>query len=327
MRANGVTRWFRIALVLGSVALVATSCAGSAGRESVRVAAPAGTTSPCALNAPTEAITGAHGTASAIGWAGNYARRRHVPRRPLLRAGRHRQGVRLRHLRRRPDHVGRRRRLPPRADHQLSTAAASASRSPSSPTRSWSAATRTSRCTPRRGRRTRPNGVAVADPFPSPDSCRSRPRPTASRRTLGGARLRDRGRPVRRSPTRGRRRAALAAAGQLRPALRAHARVLERAARARSRRCTCPTRQLNDAYRSGFIYTQIARSGIALEHRRQQLRGGVQPRRHRHPGQPLHAGRLRRRARAAARRARSWWARPSTSTGSGRTRGRGPSTC
>jgi hypothetical protein len=62
----------RGALVLVAVALAATACAGSAGRESVRVAATAGTTSTCALNAPTDAITGADGSASAIGWEGNY---------------------------------------------------------------------------------------------------------------------------------------------------------------------------------------------------------------------------------------------------------------
>jgi hypothetical protein len=62
----------RVALPFVALALVVTSCAGSTGRETVRVAAAAGTTSTCALNAPTEAITGASGSASAIGWAGNY---------------------------------------------------------------------------------------------------------------------------------------------------------------------------------------------------------------------------------------------------------------
>jgi len=72
MRANGVTRWFRAALVFTAVALIATAFTGSAELGSVRVAAAADTTSTCAYYAPTEAITGALGSASAIGWADNY---------------------------------------------------------------------------------------------------------------------------------------------------------------------------------------------------------------------------------------------------------------
>ena len=48
---------------------------------------------------------------------GQRAGRRHLPGRRLLRAGRLQPRVRVRHLRRWPDHVGRHRRLPPRADH------------------------------------------------------------------------------------------------------------------------------------------------------------------------------------------------------------------
>jgi hypothetical protein len=71
MRANGVTRRFVVVLVGISVALVATG-AGSANRASIRVASTVVAKSPCVLNVPTDAITGAYGTASAIGWAGNY---------------------------------------------------------------------------------------------------------------------------------------------------------------------------------------------------------------------------------------------------------------
>ena len=72
VRANGLTRWFRVVRVVVSLALVAMVCAGSASRASITVGANVQTTSTCALNDATDAITGAYGTASAIGWAGNY---------------------------------------------------------------------------------------------------------------------------------------------------------------------------------------------------------------------------------------------------------------
>ena len=52
---------------------------------------------------------------------------------------------------------------------------------------------------------------------------------------------------------------------QLRTAPRPHARVLERATCRRSPQLQLPDNQLVDAYRSGFIYTQIARSGVHLD--------------------------------------------------------------
>ena len=52
--------------------------------------------------------------------------------------------------------------------------------------------------------------------------------------------------------------------GELRPALRAHEGVLERPARRASPRSQLPDLSLADAYRSGFIYTQIIRSGDQL---------------------------------------------------------------
>ena len=57
---------------------------------------------------------------------------------------------------------------------------------------------------------------------------------------------------------------ALADAGELRHALRAHAQLLERAAGRHRRASTSRIRSLDNAYRSGFIYTQIARSGDDL---------------------------------------------------------------
>jgi hypothetical protein len=72
MRANGVTRGFRAALILTSLAILAAACTGSAEPDSVRVAAAADLQSTCTYYAPTEAITGALGSASAIGWADNY---------------------------------------------------------------------------------------------------------------------------------------------------------------------------------------------------------------------------------------------------------------
>ncbi len=88
-----------------------------------------------------------------------------------------------------------------------------------------------------------------------------------------------------------------------------------------------PDPALVDAYKSGFITTQIARSGNDLDTGRQRLRERVQPRRHRHPHQPVHPGVLHRRPCALDRGPqRGRRRRASTSTASGRTRCPGPST-
>ena len=63
-----------------------------------------------------------------------------------------------------------------------------------------------------------------------------------------------------------------------------------------------PNPSLVDAYKSGFITTQITRSGQPPRHRSQRVRGRVQPRRDRHPHEPVHPGLLHRCARAAHRR-------------------------
>ena len=57
----------------------------------------------------------------------------------------------------------------------------------------------------------------------------------------------------------------LAGCGRLRPALRAHARLLERPTGRHRPDRACRTPALVDAYKSGFITTQITRSGDALD--------------------------------------------------------------
>ena len=161
------------------------------------------------------------------------------------------------------DDVGRRRRVPPGPDHQLRAPAASRSRSPSSPIAWCSVATRTSPCTPR-SRSTNPTNGVVGRRSRSrrPGSFRSRPRPTAWRPHASA--VHDYvagGRPLRQFLP-----VAVAASvggrGELRSALRAHARVLGRTAAQDRAGRAFPTASSNDAYRSGFIYTLIARSGI-----------------------------------------------------------------
>ena len=89
-----------------------------------------------------------------------------------------------------------------------------------------------------------------------------------------------------------------------------------------------PDHALVDAYDSGFITTQITRSGNDLEFGRKRLQQRVQPRRHRDPHQPLHPGFLHRRARAVDRGPqRRRRRRASTSTACGPFPCRGPCTC
>ena len=299
MRANGVTRGFRVAVVLGSAALVATSCAGSTGRESIRVAAPAGTTSPCALNAPTEAITGAYGSASAIGWAGNYqgvvtclggsfyvqdgiekrfgfgiyagGPTKWVDAEGYLPA----QVTTFRSC-------GRERR-----DHRIRRRGGAR----------WQSLRRGVQ--PRRGRqsdRHDRSGRSAAHPRADPAHLGTRHARSAP---LGGSRLCRRGRPVRQSL----RLAVDAGVGRrrrLRPALRAHALLLDRSVAAD--RAGARARRSTERRVPQWVHLHADRAQWQRpRHRREQLRDGVQPRRHRHPGQSLHAGRLRRRARAAAR--------------------------
>ena len=61
-----------------------------------------------------------------------------------------------------------------------------------------------------------------------------------------------------------------------------------------------PDSRLVAAYKSGFIYTQIARSGNDSHSGVNGYEQRVQPRRHRHPHQPIHPGLLRRRPHTAA---------------------------
>ena len=197
-------------------------------------------------------------------------------------AGRAHPGLRLRHLRRAADHVGRRRRLPPGPGHEVRR-----------PRRRTVAITEFADrvvlgghpyvAVYSRVRVDNPTGHAVRR-----SRRLHRPRPARH-----GTRRRCRARhavdhdyvvavdrfgtadpwPSGQRSGRGRR---------LRPALRAHARLLERAA-GRIAQVSVPDAALDDAYRSGFIYTLIARSGNAPRHRCQQLRGRVQPRRDRDP--------------------------------------------
>ena len=107
----------------------------------------------------------------------------------------------------------------------------------------------------------------------------------------------------------------------------AHMRAFWDAQLARSRRCTSPTPRSNDAYRSGFVYTLIARSGI---HSNTGVNNYEAEFSHDVIGilanlftqgdyDDAHALLLD--ARDVS------WARRSTRTACGPTRGRGPSTC
>ena len=88
-----------------------------------------------------------------------------------------------------------------------------------------------------------------------------------------------------------------------------------------------PDTALDDAYRSGFIYTQIARSGTHLNTGVNGYEMRIQPRRGRHPGQPLHPRRLLRRPGTAPRGPPGdRLPGANTRTASGRTPGPGPST-
>ena len=114
--------------------------------------------------------------------------------------------------------------------------------------------------------------------------------------------------------------------GRLQPALRAHAGVLEPAA-GRLAQIQLPDPRLVDAYRTGFIYTQIIRSG-------NELKTGVNgyDKEYSHDVIGILANMLTQGYTTGAhglldRPATSSAPRPSTTTGSGRTPGPGRSTC
>ena len=253
--------------------------------------------------------------------------RHHLPRRHLRGPGRARRpvpGLRLRHLRRPADHLGRRRRLPPgpgddlrrpgrhRLHHRV--------RRPGGPRRQ-----------PLR-RRLQPGARRQPDRPHHHGRPRRLDRPGPPRRPArrgagpprGGPRLRRGRRPLRghramaqRAGARDRRR--------LRPALRAHARLLGRPTdRHRAGPCArpLPGRRLQERLHHHPAHAERQRP----RHRRQRLRDGVQPRRDRDPHQPLHPGLLHGGPRAAHRGPQRRRDRGSTSTACGPMRCPGPST-
>ena len=189
--------------------------------------------------------------------------RRHLPRRNLPGAGRHQHELRLRHLQRQPHDVDGRRRLPSGADHHFQALGRRRLhhrvRRPAGPRRQRLRR----RLQPGRGVATRPTTSSRPTPSRHRGLVPLNTAPDAvAAHGVGGPRLRGGRRPLReRLPL------AHAAARWPRPAASPSTSptcgVLERAAAPASPRSTSPT-PLDDAYRSGFIYTQIARSGNDL---------------------------------------------------------------
>ena len=203
-----------------------------------------------------------HGVGDRLG--GQPARGRDLPGRDLLRPGRHLQGLRLRHLRRLPRRHGwMRTDTFPRRSPPSGTPGPS-SPSLSSPTSWYSAAMPTSPCTAGWRCRTRPTDVVTANPEASaglvplntaPDAVAA-PRDGRSTTTSWPSTVSEtttRGP----APGVGRRR-------RLRSALRRTCGRFWNQQLAGIAEISVPDSSLDDAYRSGFIYTQIARSGDEL---------------------------------------------------------------
>ena len=289
---SGSPRTLPFALLAPLALVVALgSSIGTVPESATANPAPGATSFACSFNLTTDAFTGADGTASAIGWAGNSHGVVTCLGGTLLRAGRVQPVVRLRHLQRAPDHAGStptgtsRRRSPP-SDHQGRRVAITefadrivlggnayvavyAGWPVTNPTdhavdgRSRPVAGPAARCNRRADDRRAPRDSVVHDYVMAVDRFGNRyPWPTAQALAAAGTSIST-------SPT-------CARSGT--------------ASWPRSPRSSVPDRQLDDAYRSGFIYTQIARSGNDLNTGVNGYERGVQPRRHRHPGQPLHPG-------------------------------------
>ena len=139
--------------------------------------------------------------------------------------------------------------------------------------------------------------VAVDNPTDHVVVGRSRrlPRPRAARcraehggaARVGRPRLRGGRRPLRKRLSVADRRRRWPAAGGFERALRAHA-AFWNDQLARSRRSASPTRHSTTPTAAGSSTPRSPASGDHLRHRRQRLRVRVQPRRDRHPGQSLH---------------------------------------